>query len=385
MNDQPGTGAPKEQLPSIRRPARVFVSYAKKDAKLRAELEKHLASLQNSGHVLVWHDRMIRPGDDRAGTIDAELETADIVLLLVSANFFASSSCFDIELTKALDRHRCGQTRVIPVLVRDCDWTAAPFGHLEAVPYQPGAGVKPVTAWSDRDAAWASVARELRSLVESGPDAPGVLRSQSESASKAPTKPRSHAAAGVLFAGVVAVGIAIGVIVQGKKEGPSPSASGSSPVDPMPPSSAASRLPGATASASASAVPILPSVNAVKQPQVTPWSSAPTVPVAGTTAADAGLTAAADARLTAGADAELAPKRGTATLSGAFWSLGVRRSELGGAAFVCLDPEPRPAEVAGVQPICSVLAGSDMAQCSRSDKAREISIGTSVAWRLPCP
>lgn len=80
----------------------------------------------------------------------------------------------------------------------------------------------------------------------------------------------------------------------------------------------------------------------------------------------------------------LAPtvKSGTATRSGGFWSLGVPREALGPAQFVCLDPSPAPAELHGVQPTCSLLNGSGVAQCTRSDKARDVPIGDSVSWRL---
>jgi hypothetical protein len=364
MTSHPGAGAPKEKRRPINRPARVFISYAQEDAELRAELEKHLTGLRQSGHVHVWHDRMILPGDDRDGVVDAELEAADIVLLLVSASFFASSSCFDIELAKALERHQRGQTHVIPVLVRDCDWTAAPFSHLDAVPRKPGAGAMPVTSWSDRDAAWASVARELRALLESGPAAPRDPRPMPEANPNAPANSRSYAVPGILLAGIVAAGIAIGV--RGKKEDPR----APSPVETAPPSSALP-LPSPTVSAPASAVATPPPT----QPPGRTGKQTPTAP------APAAPTASAAASVTANAG----PKRGTATLSGAFWSLGVPRSELGGAAFVCLDPASRPSELAGVQPTCSVLSGSGSAQCSRSDRAREVPLGMSVSWRLPCP
>lgn len=349
MTGQPGPGVSEEKRPPVKRPARVFISYAQEDAELRAELDKHLTGLRKSGHVLVWHDWMVQPGDPRTDVVDAELEAADIVLVLVSANFFASSSCFDIELAKALERHERGQARVIPVLVRDCDWTDAPFSHLRAMPYEPGAGAKPITAWSDRDAAWASVARELRSLLDKGgPD---------------PTpKPRSYSFVGFSAVGLATVGIAVLAGVYGTKEGPSQSATPPAPVETAGPSSAPVAPP-------ASAASLPPTASDLKQPPALPALAAPT------------LAATASAAPVAGT----APKRGTATLSGAFWTLGVPRAELGGAAFVCLDPAPRPSELAGVQPTCSLLAGSGVAQCSRSDKARNVPLGASVSWRLPCP
>ncbi|MEO7330426.1 MAG: hypothetical protein ABI193_17760, partial [Minicystis sp.] len=84
-------------------------------------------------------------------------------------------------------------------------------------------------------------------------------------------------------------------------------------------------------------------------------------------------------------DAPPAPMRGTATLTGSFWSLGVPANAFGSAGYVCLDPSPRPAELMGVQPTCGLAGGAGTALCSRSDKARAISIGTSVPWRSPCP
>lgn len=374
-------GASTKKWRPMNRPARVFLSYAQEDVKLRDELEKHLAGLRRSGHVLVWHDRMIGPGRDRSGAIDAQLEAADIILLLVSSSFLASDYCFEVEVAKALERHRNGQARIIPVLVRDCDWTGAPFGHLQAVPYEPGAGAKPVTAWSDHDAAWASVARALRSLLESGSDTK--------------TKPRTYAALGLLLAGLAAAGVALLIGINGNKDGGESggNAPPSGPTDDARPTSSQT-VTTAPVSAPGSAMDAPPRADgAGKPPAATAaateaTAAAPSGAVTSptpATAAPPGLATATSGRSSSATAAAAAPRGGTATLSGAFWSLGVASSELNGAAFVCLDPAPRPPALAGVQPTCSVLAGSSVAQCSRSDVAREVPIGTSARWRLPCP
>ena len=77
-------------------------------------------------------------------------------------DFLASDYCFDVEMKRALERHDRGETRVIPVIVRACDWTSSPFARLQALPKD----AKPVTSWASRDQAWADVARGIRVAAE---------------------------------------------------------------------------------------------------------------------------------------------------------------------------------------------------------------------------
>ena len=114
--------------------AHVFFSYSHADEELRNELEKHLAGLLRQRVITTWHDRRIGPGDELHDQIDEQLNAADIVLLLVSADFLASDYCYDVEMARAMERHEGGEARVIPVILRSCDWHGAPFGTLMAVP-----------------------------------------------------------------------------------------------------------------------------------------------------------------------------------------------------------------------------------------------------------
>lgn len=142
--------------------ASVFFSYSHKDEALRDQLEAHLALLKNKGLIDAWHDRRITAGDEVDGAIFDQLETADIILLLVSSDFLASSYCYSREVTRAMERHDAGEARVIPVILRHCMWTAAPFGKLLAAPKDG----KPITSWPDRDEAFADVARQVAKAVE---------------------------------------------------------------------------------------------------------------------------------------------------------------------------------------------------------------------------
>jgi internalin A len=144
------------------RPIRLFYSYSHQDERLRNELETHLKLLQRQGMIETWHDRKIEAGDEWKRKIDENLERADIILLLISADFIASNYCYEIEMKRALERHENGEARVIAVIVRDCNWRIAPFAKLQALP-KDGKAVK---KWPDKDSAWQNVAEGIQGVVE---------------------------------------------------------------------------------------------------------------------------------------------------------------------------------------------------------------------------
>ncbi|WP_437994096.1 TIR domain-containing protein [Sorangium sp. So ce145] len=156
------TPAPLEQAFPTMKAIRLFFSYCHKDEALRDELETHLALLKREGILQSWHDRRIAAGDERAGQIDKHLDEAEVILLLVSADFLASDYCFDNEMRRALEHHNAGQARVIPVLLRETDWRGAPFARLQALPRDG----RPVTSWRNRDEAWTDVVKGIRHAVE---------------------------------------------------------------------------------------------------------------------------------------------------------------------------------------------------------------------------
>lgn len=141
--------------------SKVFFSYSHKDEPLRNELENHLAMLKRDGTIETWHDRRILAGADLDEEIDANLEQAEIILLLVSASFLASEYCYQREMTRALEKHAEGSATVIPVILKPCDWTPSPFGKLMAVPTDGMA----VTMFGNQDEALSIVAKELRKVA----------------------------------------------------------------------------------------------------------------------------------------------------------------------------------------------------------------------------
>jgi internalin A len=145
-----------------RQPMRLFYSYSHKDETLRNELETHLKLLQRQGLLVTWHDRHIEAGEEWKVRIDENLERADIILLLVSADFIASEYCYEKEMRRAMERHEVGEACVIPVIVRDVNWRIAPFVKLQAWPTDG----KAVTLWNNKDSAWRNVSEGIERVVE---------------------------------------------------------------------------------------------------------------------------------------------------------------------------------------------------------------------------
>jgi formylglycine-generating enzyme required for sulfatase activity len=150
------------RIPGNKNPVSVFFSYSHRDEELRNELETHLALLKHEGVIEAWHDRKIPLGSEWAEEISENLNTADIILLLVSPDFLASPYCHDVEVVRAMERNEAGSARVIPVILRPCDWRRVPFGKLQALPK----GALPVRKWPDRDDAFLDIAEGIRTAAE---------------------------------------------------------------------------------------------------------------------------------------------------------------------------------------------------------------------------
>lgn len=145
----------------------LFFSYSHADSDLRDQLEKHLAMLKRQGRIDAWHDRKIVVGDSLDDRISEHLKAAGIILLLVSSDFLSSEYCYGIEMNTALRRHHAGEARVIPIILRPCDWKSAPFAGLLATPTD----ARPVTKWADRDEAWLDVVEAIKKALPKTSDA----------------------------------------------------------------------------------------------------------------------------------------------------------------------------------------------------------------------
>jgi internalin A len=156
-----------------RRAARIFVSYSHNDERFLNELKTHLSPLRRLRLIETWDDREIEAGDDWRERINDNLESADIIILLISAYFIDSDYCYEKEMARALARHKKKEAVVVPVIVRDANWKAIPrLKGLEALPKN----AKPVLNWPNKHTAWRDVSERVQKMIESMRDADPLRR-----------------------------------------------------------------------------------------------------------------------------------------------------------------------------------------------------------------
>jgi hypothetical protein len=141
---------------------KLFYSYSHKDEALRDQLETYLTPLKRQKVIDTWHDRKIGTGTEWKETIDENLETADIILLLVSADFLASDYCFDVEIKRAMEKHNEKSAVVIPVSLRPCDTNDIDFMKLQGLPRN----FEPIIKWTHQDEAFTDIAKGIRAVAE---------------------------------------------------------------------------------------------------------------------------------------------------------------------------------------------------------------------------
>jgi hypothetical protein len=141
-------------------PVKIFFCYAHEDEALLNKLKTHLKPLQRKGLIDVWYDRDISAGTVWEQQIKEQLNTAQIILLLVSPDFMDSDYCYGIEMQRALERHDLGEARVIPIILRHVYWQDV-LGNLQALPTD----AKPIKSWSDLDEALYKVTEGIRKVV----------------------------------------------------------------------------------------------------------------------------------------------------------------------------------------------------------------------------
>src|SRR6266699_665483 len=141
---------------------KLFYCYAREDKPLRDELEKHLSWLKRRYQLTNWHDREILPGEEWEQAIHKHLNSAHLILLLISPDFMASEYCYGKEMQRALERHQAGTCRVVPILLRPTYWEDAPFSSLQLLPTD----AKPITRWPDRDEAFQDVVAEINRTIK---------------------------------------------------------------------------------------------------------------------------------------------------------------------------------------------------------------------------
>jgi tetratricopeptide (TPR) repeat protein len=164
----------------ISRSLKVFFCYPRADRKYRDNVERALSLLKRQRRISTFYDGVMTAGEEWEDRIIREIDSSDIVLLLLSDAFFDSRDCFQKEMRRAVRRHRDGKAIVVPVLVKPCDWKMGPLSRLNALPD----GTKAIVEWRPQSKAYENIALRMRRLVEHFP--------QRGSGRRTPPRPRAE-------------------------------------------------------------------------------------------------------------------------------------------------------------------------------------------------
>lgn len=142
-------------------PRKIFISYSHKDEDFKNNLTEHLSGLVQANIVSEWNDRKIIPGASWENEIDENLKSADLILFLISSSFLSSEYCTNVEARLALERHVSGDAQLIPIVVRDVEWSDSPLSKLQGLPKD----ARPISSWQNEDEAWVNVIKGIRTHI----------------------------------------------------------------------------------------------------------------------------------------------------------------------------------------------------------------------------
>jgi internalin A len=152
---------------SNQRPLRVFFSYSHKDEEYRDQLDIHFAMLRNRGLVETWHDRKIIPGEEWDDTIKQQLQEADLVLLMISADFLNSNYIMNEELKILRERHQRGENfYTIPIFTRECDTEGFEFMKYQGAQHDKQSKMPWIAAATNRDEVYTAIVKRVKLAME---------------------------------------------------------------------------------------------------------------------------------------------------------------------------------------------------------------------------
>jgi len=135
--------------------------YTQNDESFYRELQTCLSLWQREKYIQ-WLE--IPAGSDRERTMQAHLQQADLILLLISPDFFAKDYCYSAMKT-SLQEHARRQMPVVPILARASAWKESACGGLHPLP----ADEQPIAQWTYPEQAYEEIRFGLVRLL-SGDD-----------------------------------------------------------------------------------------------------------------------------------------------------------------------------------------------------------------------
>ncbi|MGB1206731.1 MAG: leucine-rich repeat domain-containing protein [Chitinophagales bacterium] len=168
-----------ENAPKIKK---VFLAYSPEDTTQKNELERFLVNLEREKLIEIWHEGLVKAHENWNDKIAEHLAAADIVILLVSQSFIASTHVYENVMPKAIEKVVSNKGKIIPFVLNYCDlenWKVLPkaifegknedaaaldLGNYQPLP-QKNSQLLPLKQWKENKAeAYMALAKEMRAI-----------------------------------------------------------------------------------------------------------------------------------------------------------------------------------------------------------------------------
>ena len=152
-----------QQIQDSNVPIHIFYSYAHEDKRYQQRIKQQLGHLKNQGLITQFSNQDILPGQEWKNEVNKELEAANIILLLISPAFLDSEYYYTEEMKHAFQRHEEREARIIPIIIRPCEWKQSlPLGNLQPLP----SNGLPVNDWKPQDNAYYEIEIGIRKVID---------------------------------------------------------------------------------------------------------------------------------------------------------------------------------------------------------------------------
>ena len=154
------------------RAKRVFISYAQEDLSHLETLKTQLAVFERNNALQLWYNGEIKAGEEWNTATQTQLQSADVILLLISADYFGEKNnhIWNNEIPSIVRRHKEGVCMIIPIIVRDCLWQEDRWlSQLQAVTAINSTTRERIALLSaaNKDEAFANAARQIKEGIDS--------------------------------------------------------------------------------------------------------------------------------------------------------------------------------------------------------------------------
>lgn len=141
---------------------RLFISYSHKNEAYKDDFRKMIKPMETGEQWKVWDDRWLLPGDNWNQEILHNLSEANIIVLLLTSDFFNSNYINDIEMTRAIQRHEARDALIIGIIVSDCMWEETPLRKIQMLPKD----AIPIDRHPHPNEVWKAVANKIKEAID---------------------------------------------------------------------------------------------------------------------------------------------------------------------------------------------------------------------------